>query len=567
MRQPTSTSVLSKATLPAALVWAVTVICVLPFCLSLAGVDFSTQARFVDATLTPGPVPQGVARAFPQTQQGSLTHTLLEWSAFCTAIFTVFLAFIHFNIKRDITTLVIGLALFCAGTMDALYTLVADHLLAEVTDSRNFMPFIWAVSRLFNALIMTVGAGLCLVTRTSTWQGNPGVPLLVSVGVGAVGYWVIQASAASAHLPQMLFPEAIVTRPYDAAPLIVFLAAGVFVYPRLYQRLPSLFSHALIISTLPNVAAQLHMAFGSAALFDAHFNMAHLLKIIAYLVPFSGLALDYIRTYREEALAVQQLTEAQASLVERSAQLERVNADLLQRNTELDEFSYVASHDLQEPVRKLIAFSDHLRRDLGSDLPPRAAQDVDFIVDAAVRMQALIQDLLALSRAGRMDLTCEWVSLNTCVDHVLEALAVRLQETGARITRDPLPMVWGDPTLLIQLYQNLIENALKFVDHGQPVLRLTAEQYGEQWIFGVQDHGIGLKPEYAEHIFLPFKRLHDRAEYPGTGIGLAICRKAVERHGGRIWVESQPGQGAHFKFTLLTPGAAEQRTGHDTQQR
>lgn len=567
MRHPTSASVLSKARLPAALVWTVTAICVLPFCLSLAGVDFSTQARFVDAASAHGQAPQGIARTLHHTLKGSFTHTLLEWSAFCTAIFTAFLAFIHFNVKRDITTLVIGLALFCTGIMDALYTLVADHLLAEVTDGDNFMPFIWAVSRLFNALIMIVGAGLCLVTRTSTWQGNPGVALLVSAGFGGVAYWVIQASAASARLPQTLFPEAIVTRPYDAAPLIVFLCAGVFVYPRLYQRLPSLFAHALIISTLPNVAAQLHMTFGSTALFDAHFNIAHSLKIVAYLVPFSGLALDYIRAYREEALAVQQLTEAQASLVERSAQLERVNADLIQRNTELDEFSYVASHDLQEPVRKLIAFSGHLRQDLGPDLPARAAQDVAFIVDAAGRMQALIQDLLALSRAGRMALKYEWVSLNTCADRALEALAVRLRETNALITRDPLPMVWGDPTLLIQLYQNLIDNALKFVDHGRPALRLTAERHGGQWIFGVQDHGIGLKSEYAEQIFLPFKQLHDRTEYPGTGIGLAICRKAVERHGGRIWVESRPGQGAHFKFTLLTPVAAEKRTVHDTQQR
>ena len=290
---------MSKARLPATLVWAVIAICVLPFCLSLAGVDFSTQGRVFDASTATKQAPQTVARALHHALKGSFTHTLLEWSAFCTAIFTGLLAFIHFNIKRDTTTLVIGVALFCAGTMDALYTMVADYLLEEVTDSHNFMPFIWAVSRLFNALIMIVGAGLCLVTRTSTWQGRPGMILLVSVVFGGVAYGVIHASATSPHLPQTLFPNAIVTRPYDAAPLILFLFAGAFVYPRLYQRLPSIFSHALIISTLPNVAAQLHMTFGSTALFDAPFNIAHFLKIIAYLVPFSGLALDYIRTYGE----------------------------------------------------------------------------------------------------------------------------------------------------------------------------------------------------------------------------------------------------------------------------
>jgi light-regulated signal transduction histidine kinase (bacteriophytochrome) len=150
-----------------------------------------------------------------------------------------------------------------------------------------------------------------------------------------------------------------------------------------------------------------------------------------------------MRTYREEARAVQQLTATQQSLVERHAELEQANADLLRRNMELDDFNYVASHDLQEPLRKLIAFSEHLRQDLGPALPARAAQDVTFIVDAATRMQALIQDLLALSRTGRMAMQYAWVSLDTCVNDALEALAVRIQETAASIMRDPLPVVWG----------------------------------------------------------------------------------------------------------------------------
>jgi chemotaxis family two-component system sensor kinase Cph1 len=182
-------------------------------------------------------------------------------------------------------------------------------------------------------------------------------------------------------------------------------------------------------------------------------------------------------------------------------------------------------------------------------------------------MQALIEDLLALSRTGRMAMQSDWIRLDSCVQDALETLAVRIQETQASITRDPLPIVWGDATLLTQLYQNLIDNALKFVAHGQPIIHLTAEQHADQWVFGVQDHGIGLKPEYAEQIFAPFKRLHNRAEYQGTGIGLAICRKAIERHGGTIWVESQPGQGAHFKFTLATDVYFGERARHDTDQR
>ncbi len=231
-------------------------------------------------------------------------------------------------------------------------------------------------------------------------------------------------------------------------------------------------------------------------------------------------------------------------------ELKRHVAELARINAELDEFTYVASHDLQEPLRKMIAFSDWLRRDLGVDLPPRAAKDVEFITDAASRMQSLVQDLLMLSRTSKTSMVREWVELDDAADRALDALALRIEETGAEIVRDPLPQAWGDPTLLAQLYQNLIGNALKFVGAAPPHIHLTAERSGEEWVFGVKDNGIGIKPEYAQQIFQPFKRLHGRGEYEGSGIGLAVCRKVMERHHGRIWVESEEGWGAHFKFAL-----------------
>lgn len=224
--------------------------------------------------------------------------------------------------------------------------------------------------------------------------------------------------------------------------------------------------------------------------------------------------------------------------------------ELARMNAELDEFSYVASHDLQEPLRKLLAFSDWLRRDLGDDLPERAARDIEFITEAAKRMQSLVQDLLTLSRTGKTSMVREWVELENVVDRALNALELRIRESGAEIVRDPLPPVWGDPTLLTQLYQNLIGNAIKFVDHPPPRIHLTAEHLNGEWIFGVKDNGIGIKPEHVKEIFQPFKRLHGKGEYDGSGIGLAVCRKVMERHHGRLWVESGEGRGAHFKFVL-----------------
>ncbi len=242
--------------------------------------------------------------------------------------------------------------------------------------------------------------------------------------------------------------------------------------------------------------------------------------------------------------------QAEEALADRTVQLERMNRKLVALNAELDEFTNVASHDLQEPLRTLIAFSDLLRKDLGDSLPEQAAKDLAFITDAAKRMQTLIQDLLALSRTGRVAKKREKVSLGECADRTLEALAARVKETGAQITRDKLPEVWGDSTLLTELYQNLIGNALKFSGEQRPIIRLTFEEREGYQIFGVRDNGIGIEPKYAQEIFKPFRRLHGRAEYEGSGIGLAICRRIVERHGGKIWVESEPGRGAHFRFTF-----------------
>ncbi|MEZ5966792.1 MAG: ATP-binding protein [Planctomycetota bacterium] len=233
------------------------------------------------------------------------------------------------------------------------------------------------------------------------------------------------------------------------------------------------------------------------------------------------------------------------------ALLRQTVAELASTNHELELFAYMASHDLQEPLRKLISFAGLLVEDVGADLPESARVDLHYITDAAARMQALVRGLLDLSRAGRGELQEAPVRLDDCVDAALASLGDRVEAAAARIERQPLPTVLGNQALLTTLYQNLLGNALKFTKpEGGAVLRVEACESADGWVFGVADNGIGLDPTYADSIFEPFRRLHGRREYEGTGIGLAVCRKAVERHGGRIWVESKPGQGAHFRFTL-----------------
>ncbi|MCX5758937.1 MAG: ATP-binding protein, partial [Candidatus Hydrogenedentes bacterium] len=242
-------------------------------------------------------------------------------------------------------------------------------------------------------------------------------------------------------------------------------------------------------------------------------------------------------------------TTAEA-LALRSRELEEAIEELRRRNRELDEFTYVSSHDLQEPLRQLVSFSALLRRDAGSSLSERALKDLEFITSCARRMQTLVQDLLALSRAGRAGMNRAVISLDRCVDRALDALQERIRETGATIARTHLPVVEGDELLLTQLYQNLIGNALKFAGGKAPAVCITVEETAGRCVLGVRDAGIGIAPQYAEQIFAPFKRLHARGEYEGSGIGLAICRRVVERHHGQIWVESELGSGAHFRFTL-----------------
>ena len=230
----------------------------------------------------------------------------------------------------------------------------------------------------------------------------------------------------------------------------------------------------------------------------------------------------------------------------------KLHSEALERqNEELNQFTYIASHDLQEPLRKLISFSTLLKSDLGGDLPKCAEDDLHYITDAARRMETLIQALLQLSRSSHRDLSLRRVAIGECVRQALDTLEPRIEETKAEVEIDELPCLEVDAPLLVQTFQNLIGNALKYrAPQRPPRIEITAEHHGNEWEFGVRDNGIGIEEEYWKRIFAPFQRLHGRGKYEGTGIGLAICQKVVQRHGGRLWVESDPGEGSHFKFTI-----------------
>jgi PAS domain S-box-containing protein len=232
--------------------------------------------------------------------------------------------------------------------------------------------------------------------------------------------------------------------------------------------------------------------------------------------------------------------------------LQRTAEELRRSNSDLEQFAYVASHDLQEPLRMVAGFVQLLQRQYASRLDADADKYIDFAVDGAKRMQTLINDLLAYSRVGTRGQERAPTDSAAALDCALANLRSSIDETAARITHGELPTVRADQVQLVQLFQNLVGNALKFRGQSPPKIHVDATRQDDHWRFSVSDNGIGIDPQFQQRIFLIFQRLHTREHYPGTGIGLAICKKIVDRHGGRIWVESQAGRGATFYFTFPT---------------
>lgn len=231
-------------------------------------------------------------------------------------------------------------------------------------------------------------------------------------------------------------------------------------------------------------------------------------------------------------------------------QLRRTTADLARSNTELQQFAYVASHDLSEPLRMVVSYLQLLADRHRAGLNGEAMEFIGYAVDGAKRMEAMIQDLLAYARVDSRGRQFEAVECEQVLDAAIQNLKVTIEETGAVVERGPLPVVTGDSVQLTQVLQNLISNAIKFRGNAPPHVEIRAEQREREWIFNVKDNGIGIDPKNFERIFVLFQRLHTRREYPGTGIGLSVCKKIIERHGGRIWVESAPDRGTAFYFTL-----------------
>ncbi len=309
----------SRATgFPAWLFYTVIIICIMPFSLNWFGFDFaSVNNRFNITEIATWEIPQSalVDEMF-YALAGGLQHALLEWTSVVIAMLTALLAFAHYRTNKDITVPIISLALLTSGFMDIFHTLAATRLIDSVAENTDLIPFTWALSRGFHASILIVGVLIILVlakNKNRNVNKELRAIFLVSLLFIGIAYIAVHLSATRVELPQTQYPDALITRPYDVIPLVLFiLATPLFLY--LYRKSPSLFTAGLLIDIIPEIILETHMAFGSSALFDNHFNIAHFLKIIAYLVPFTGLLLDYIKTYQLQKETESRLVESDERL-------------------------------------------------------------------------------------------------------------------------------------------------------------------------------------------------------------------------------------------------------------
>ena len=537
--------------------WAagVTLICVLPILLMGLGVDFSTEIKPLLIADTGAMTQSSLGEAVHAAARGNYTHTLLEWSATASAVFLFALAMMQFRLTRESSLMIIGIALLCAGAMDAFHTLAADRLISAQADNKDLIPFTWAICRMFNAVIQLVGVTIVVLSfRRGGGQISPAGMVAISGVFVLTAYLIIDYCANTATLPQTMFPDNIIKRPFDIYPIIPYAINALVVFPMYLRLHRNVFSYMLLIALIPDIATELYMAFGSTSLHDSAFNVAHATKAFSYMIPVIGLFIDYVQTYARQA----QLSEERQVLisplenaVEEAERASRVKSDFLAN----------MSYELRTPMNSIMGFTKRLIKRLPEQIGERDMDALLTVDRNAEHLLILINDILDLSKieAGRVELKYTVFDLSEVVQHATKELTPTAEAKGLRVeldlSEDTALNVQADSVKCRQMVNNLISNAIKYTDQGHITVSLRKvvdPELGDAAQIRVVDSGVGIREEDRDRLFLRFMQVDQNSDrrVGGTGLGLVIVKHYAELHGGRLEFTSEYGVGSDFWITI-----------------
>ena len=469
-------------------------------------------------------------------------HTVLEALATLLAFVVGVMALVRFYSKRDNTTLFIGTAFLGTAFLDGYHAVVTSTYYSERFPSAldTLIPWSWVASRLFLASFLFLS---WVFWKRQEKLGDRGrIDQWKIYVVTAVATLASFAFFAFYPLPRAYYPELLFHRPEEFLPAVLFLLALIG-YLRKGHWKHDPVDHWLVQALIVGFMGQAMFMSFSGQLFDVEFDVAHSLKNVSYIFVLVGLLISMFGLFRQAE--------------ESTAKLEKQAEDLARSNNELEQFASIAAHDLQEPLRKVQTFGDRLKTTAADTLDDRGRDYVDRMQNATARMQLLIDGLLGFSRVETQAQPFERIDMGDLATQVVSDLDLLIEEAGASVNIGQLPEIDADPLQMRQLLANLVGNALKYRTNDEaPIVEITSTKPSNGhrgnglYQISIQDNGIGFEQEYAEQIFQMFERLHGRTDYPGTGIGLAISRKIVERHGGTITATGTPGVGSTFTITL-----------------